>query len=64
MDVDGYCQIDEHMFDKDALIIENRQASKVSLCTPDKKPYLTVSFDAAFIWSVVTGRNGSTVYLY
>ena len=40
VDADGYCQIDEHMFDKDALIIENRQASKVSLCTPDKKPYL------------------------
>ena len=34
VDEDGYCQIDEHMFDKDALIIENRQASKVSLCTP------------------------------
>ena len=53
VDVDGYCQIDEHMFDKDALIIENRQASKVSLCTPDKKPYLTVSFDAPLfgLWS-------------
>ena len=51
--MDGYCQIDEHMFDKDALIIENRQASKVSLCTPDKKPYLTVSFDAPLfgLWS-------------
>lgn len=53
VDSDGYCQIDEHMFDKDALIIENRQASKVSLCTPDKKPYLTVSFDAPLfgLWS-------------
>ncbi len=53
VDVDGYCQIDEHMFDKDALIIENRQASRVSLCTPDKKPYLTVSFDAPLfgLWS-------------
>lgn len=53
VDEDGYCQIDEHMFDKDALIIENRQASKVSLCTPDKKPYLTVSFDAPLfgLWS-------------
>ena len=53
VDVDGYCQIDEHMFDKDALIIENRQASKVSLCTPDKRPYLTVSFDAPLfgLWS-------------
>ena len=53
VDIDGYCPIDEHMFDKDALIIEHFQASKVSLCTPDKKPYLTVSFDAPLfgLWS-------------
>lgn len=53
VDINGYCAIDEHMFDKDALIIEHFQASKVSLCTPDKKPYLTVSFDAPLfgLWS-------------
>ena len=53
VDINGYCAIDKHMFDKDALIIEHFQASKVSLCTPDKKPYLTVSFDAPLfgLWS-------------
>ena len=53
VDINGYCAKDEHMFDKDALIIEHFQASKVSLCTPDKKPYLTVSFDAPLfgLWS-------------
>lgn len=53
VDINGYCPIDEHMFDKDALIIEHFQASKISLCTPDKKPYLTVSFDAPLfgLWS-------------
>ena len=49
----GLLSSDGHMFDKDALIIEHFQASKVSLCTPDKKPYLTVSFDAPLfgLWS-------------
>lgn len=49
----GYAQITEHLFDRDALIVENRQASVVSLCTSDKKPYLTVSFDAPLfgLWS-------------
>ena len=30
----GYAQITEHLFDRDALIVEDRQASAVSLCTP------------------------------
>ena len=49
----GYAQITEHLLDRDALIVENHQASVVSLCTPDKKPYLTVSFDAPLfgLWS-------------
>ncbi len=60
----GYAQITEHLFDRDALIVENRQASVVSLCTSDKKPYLTVSFDAPLFGSVVSRRQGSAVYLY
>lgn len=50
---DGYAQITKHLFDRDALIVENHQASVVSLCTSDKKPYLTVSFDAPLfgLWS-------------
>lgn len=51
---DGYLQITENLFDNDALIIENHQAQSVSLCTPDRKPYVTVSFDAPLfgVWSV------------
>lgn len=51
---DGYLPIAEDLFDYDALVIENHQAQKVSLCTPDKKPYVTVSFDAPLfgVWSV------------
>ena len=50
----GYLQISEHLFDNDALVIENHQAQKVSLCRPDKQPYVTVTFDAPLfgIWSV------------
>ena len=49
----GYAQITEHLFDRDALIVEDRQASAVSLCTPDKKPYVTLNFDAPLfgLWS-------------
>lgn len=49
----GILPIDEHLFDEDALIIEHDQAHRVSLMTKEKKPYLTVSFDAPLfgIWS-------------
>ena len=49
----GYAQITEHLFDRDALIVEDRQALAVSLCTPDKKPYVTLNFDAPLfgLWS-------------
>lgn len=51
---DGCLRISEDLFSQDALVIENHQAQKVSLCTPDKKPYVTVSFDAPLfgVWSV------------
>lgn len=50
---DGILPVDEHLFDEDALIIEHDQAHRVSLMTKEKKPYLTVSFDAPLfgIWS-------------
>lgn len=43
----------EHLFDEDALIIENNQAHSVSLLSPNKKPYVTVNFDAPLfgLWS-------------
>lgn len=49
----GMMPIGEHLFDEDALIIENHQAHRVSLCDSDKKPYLTVAFDAPLfgLWS-------------
>lgn len=49
----GYLQITEHLFDQDALVIENDQAHQVALVKPDNTPYLTVDFDAPLfgIWS-------------
>lgn len=52
---DGYLPIDAHLFDHDALVIEGDQSHAVSLCMPNKKPYLTVTFDAPLfgVWSPV-----------
>lgn len=49
----SYVKIADNLFDKDALILENHQTQKVSLCKPDKTPYITVKFDAPLvgIWS-------------
>lgn len=49
----GTMQVTEHLFDEDALVVEENQAHRVSLCKPDGKPYLTVSFDAPLfgLWS-------------
>lgn len=49
----GLVRVDEHMFDRDALIFENSQASKVSLCKPDGMSYISVAFDAPLfgLWS-------------
>lgn len=49
----GILAIDPHMFDNDALIIEEDQCHSVSLLDPTKKPYITVSFAAAIfgLWS-------------
>lgn len=50
---DGYTEINSHMFDNDALIIENCQAKEISLCNGDKIPYVTVKFTAPLfgLWS-------------
>ncbi len=49
----GYLKIFPELFKQDALILENHQVQEVSLCTPDKKSYVTVKFDAPLvgIWS-------------
>ena len=54
LDIGGGCMpITEHMFDEDALVIEGGQAHQVALAGSDKKPYLTVKFDAPLfgLWS-------------
>lgn len=50
---DGYLAITEKLFDNDALVIENNQAKKVSLCDGEGTPYLTVTMEAPLfgIWS-------------
>ncbi len=49
----GYYRIPADMFDKDALIIEDAQSAKVSICRPDRTPFLSVLFDAPLygLWS-------------
>lgn len=50
---EGMMPVDAHLFDRDALIIEGRQAGTVSLCDDHKKPYLSVTFDSPLfgLWS-------------
>ncbi|MDO4344474.1 MAG: aldose 1-epimerase family protein [Eubacteriales bacterium] len=50
---EGLHQIEKDRFDLDALIIENHQTQKMWLAGPDKKPYVTVEFDAPLfgVWS-------------
>ena len=49
----GLVKIAEDMFDNDALIFEDSQASKVTLCRPNGMSYLSVGFDAPLfgLWS-------------
>lgn len=50
---DGMMELTADLFDEDALIIENNQAHKVSLCDAQGRPYLTVRFEAPLfgLWS-------------
>ncbi len=52
---DGFLPIKNDLFDDDALIIEESGIGEVSLAGADKKPYLTVKFDAPLfgVWSPV-----------
>jgi len=54
----GYADITKGMFDKDALIVEGRQAREISLCRSDGKEYITVKTDAPLfgLWSPA-GKN-------
>lgn len=53
----GMAAIDDHMFDKDALIFENSQLSEVGIAFPDKSKYITVKcegFPYVGVWSKPT----------
>ena len=50
---DSYLTVTDHLFDADALVIENQNVHEVSLCDREGNPYLTVTMDAPLfgIWS-------------
>ncbi len=50
---DGYLPLTDHLFDQDALVIEDNQTDTVSLCRPDKSWYVKVTMDAPLfgVWS-------------
>ncbi|MDO5409281.1 MAG: aldose 1-epimerase family protein [Lachnospiraceae bacterium] len=49
----GKLAVTEHLFDRDALIVEGGRIQKLSLCLPDLTPYVTMDFSAPLfgIWS-------------
>lgn len=53
LEENGYLKIDKELFKYDALIIENNQATEVSLCKPDKTEYIKLKFETPLfgIWS-------------
>ena len=54
LNLSGKClELEEHLFDEDALIIEKHQAQRAGLVDPSGKVYLEVEFDAPLfgIWS-------------
>ena len=55
---DGFLPITEHLFDHDALVIENRQAKEVAFCRKDGTAYLTVKMEAPLfgVWSPPTKK--------
>ena len=59
---DGYLKLDGDVFAHDALILENGQVQEVTLCDDDKRPYLTLRWDAPLVglWSP-PGKNAPFV---
>ena len=49
----SYLTVTDHLFDADALVIENQNVHEVSLCDMEGNPYLTVTMDAPLfgVWS-------------
>lgn len=53
LDEEGYLPLDTNTFNNDALIFENSQVTKVTLCDIDKTPYLSLEFTSPLVglWS-------------
>lgn len=53
LDEEGYLPLDTNTFNNDALIFENSQVTKVTLCDNDKTPYLSLEFTSPLVglWS-------------
>lgn len=53
LDEEGYLPLDINTFNNDALIFENSQVTKVSLCDNDKSAYLSLEFTSPLVglWS-------------
>lgn len=56
LDADGLLPLDVHTFDIDTFIVENSQISQVDLLDKEKKPYLSLHFNAPVVglWSPPT----------
>ncbi len=46
---DGLLPVKAELFERDAMVMEDRQLRRISLLTPDKKPYVTVSFQTPVV---------------
>ncbi len=59
-----YFALDNKLFDKDALVMEGKQLHHVSLLDKEKKPYLSLDFDAPVfgLWSPA-GKNAPFICL-
>lgn len=53
IDDEGFLPLDTDTFNNDALIFENSQVTKVTLCRQDKSPYLSLEFTSPLVglWS-------------
>lgn len=53
LDDEGYLPLDINTFNNDALIFENSQVTKVTLCDKDKNPYISLEFSSPLVglWS-------------
>ncbi len=45
----GCLSVRDELFERDAMVMEDRQVQEISLLTPDKKPYIKVSFQTPVV---------------